>query len=58
MSASKVAEAMFKAHWERIPVRRRGEPDDIGKVALFLASSASDYVVGQTLVVDGGILLA
>lgn len=58
MSASKVAEAMFKAHWERIPVRRRGEPDDIGKAALFLASSASDYVVGHTLVVDGGILLA
>ena len=58
MSASKAAEAMFKAHWERIPVRHRGEPDDNGKAALFLASSASDYVVGHTLVVDGGSLLA
>lgn len=58
MSASKDAEAMFRAHWERIPVRHRGDPDDIGKAALFLACGASDYVVGQTLIVDGGILLA
>ena len=57
MSASKVAEEMFKSHWKKIPVQRRGDPDDIGKAALFLASSASDYVVGHTLVVDGGSLL-
>ena len=58
MGASQAAEAMFRSHWERIPARRRGEPDDVGKAALFLASSASDYVVGHTLVVDGGSLLA
>jgi 2-deoxy-D-gluconate 3-dehydrogenase len=57
MSASKVAERMFKSHWKKIPVRHRGNPDDIGNAALFLASSASDYVVGHTLVVDGGSLL-
>ena len=57
MSASKVAEEMFKSHWKKIPVQRRGDPDDIGKAALFLASSASDYIVGHTLVVDGGSLL-
>jgi 2-deoxy-D-gluconate 3-dehydrogenase len=41
----------------RLPAGRRGTPDDIGKVAVFLASSAADYVTGETLVVDGGFLL-
>jgi NAD(P)-dependent dehydrogenase (short-subunit alcohol dehydrogenase family) len=34
-----------------------GVPDDIGKVAVFLASSASDYMTGETVIVDGGVLL-
>lgn len=37
------------------PVRRIGEPDDIGGVAVFLASRAAAYITGQTLVVDGGL---
>lgn len=37
------------------PLRRIGEPDDIGGVAVFLASRAADYLTGQTLVVDGGL---
>ncbi|GMV46906.1 MAG: 3-ketoacyl-ACP reductase [Pseudomonadota bacterium] len=37
------------------PVRRIGMPDDIGGVAVFLASRAAAYITGQTLVVDGGI---
>jgi 2-deoxy-D-gluconate 3-dehydrogenase len=40
-----------------VPLARWGEPDDIAKVALFLASSASDYMCGEMVVVDGGILL-
>ncbi len=39
---------------ERIPAGRWGEPADLGGVAVFLASSASDYVNGHVLVVDGG----
>ena len=35
-----------------------GEPDDIAKVAVFLASSAAGYVTGQTIVTDGGLLLS
>jgi 2-deoxy-D-gluconate 3-dehydrogenase len=38
----------------RIPAGRWGEPADIGGVAVFLASSASDYINGHVLVVDGG----
>ncbi|PIF02363.1 MAG: gluconate 5-dehydrogenase [Draconibacterium sp.] len=40
----------------RTPAGRWGEPDDVGKAALFLASKASDFVNGQVLYVDGGIL--
>ncbi len=39
---------------ERIPAARWGEPEDIAGAAVFLASSASDYVNGEVLVVDGG----
>lgn len=39
----------------KIPLRRLGDPEqDIGRVAVFLASNDSDYMTGQTLMVDGG----
>ena len=41
---------------ERIPAGRWGDPADIGGAAVFLASSASDYVQGHILAVDGGWL--
>ncbi|MGA8233819.1 MAG: 2-dehydro-3-deoxy-D-gluconate 5-dehydrogenase KduD [Candidatus Acidiferrales bacterium] len=41
---------------ERIPAGRWGEPEDIAGAAVFLSSSASDYVHGHVLVVDGGWL--
>ncbi|MGF1610723.1 MAG: SDR family NAD(P)-dependent oxidoreductase [Kiloniellales bacterium] len=40
-----------------IPMGRIGEPDDIADVILFLASSAARYLTGQTIVVDGGLLV-
>jgi 2-deoxy-D-gluconate 3-dehydrogenase len=39
---------------ERIPAGRWGEPDDLGGAAVFLCSSASDYIHGHVLSVDGG----
>src|SRR6185503_19427541 len=41
---------------ERIPAGRWGEPEDLAGAAVFLSSSASDYVNGHILVVDGGWL--
>ena len=40
-----------------VPYGRIGQPEDIGKVAVFLASDDSDYIHGQTIYVDGGMTL-
>jgi NAD(P)-dependent dehydrogenase (short-subunit alcohol dehydrogenase family) len=41
---------------KRIPVKRFGEPKDIAPLVVYLASSASDYMTGETLLIDGGHL--
>jgi NAD(P)-dependent dehydrogenase (short-subunit alcohol dehydrogenase family) len=40
---------------DRIPLKRPGQPQDLDGAVVFLASDASAYVTGQTLLVDGGI---
>jgi gluconate 5-dehydrogenase len=42
----------------RVPAKRWGNPDELVGAAIFLASSASNYVNGQTIYVDGGMLAA
>lgn len=42
---------------ELIPYGRVGDPEDVARVAVWLASDASDYVTGASLVVDGGMML-
>ena len=48
-------EAFVKRVVDRTALKRWGRPDEIGGVALMLASRAGDYITGQQLVVDGGI---
>jgi NAD(P)-dependent dehydrogenase (short-subunit alcohol dehydrogenase family) len=43
---------------QRIPAGRIGVPDDLAAAAVFLASRAGDYVIGETIAVDGGIVNA
>ena len=42
----------------RIPLGRPGHPREVGLLALYLVSDASDYVTGQTIYVDGGLVVA
>ncbi len=49
--------AALKSLLTLIPYGRIGEPEDIGKVAVWLASDESDYLTGTTIFVDGGMLL-
>jgi len=50
-------EAAMQGLLKLMPYGRIGEPDDIGKAAVWLASDESDYVTGTTLFVDGGMTL-
>src|SRR5439155_4917684 len=47
----------YAALMRLIPYKRIGEPDDIGKAAIFLASDESDYITGTSMYVDGGMTL-
>jgi 3-oxoacyl-[acyl-carrier protein] reductase len=40
-----------------IPLKRLGQPDDIAKTAVFLASTDAAYITGQVITVDGGLSL-
>lgn len=47
----------YKNLMELVPYNRIGEPDDVARAAVWLASDAADYVTGATLFVDGGMTL-
>jgi glucose 1-dehydrogenase len=49
--------AAYAGLMQLVPYRRIGEPKDIAQAAVWLASDDSDYVVGTTLFVDGGMTL-
>jgi glucose 1-dehydrogenase len=47
----------YEALMTLVPYKRIGEPDDVARAAVWLASDEADYVVGATLFVDGGMTL-
>ena len=67
LSAWIIQNRFCKALWENpeilkqstatCPMRRIGEPDEIGGAAVFLASDAGSFVNGHTLVIDGGTVV-
>ncbi|GEE02612.1 3-oxoacyl-ACP reductase [Gordonia spumicola] len=58
---TRFATALYEGREEQVsqayPLKRLGEPDDIGSVVAFLLSADAGWMTGQTLVVDGGVLL-
>ena len=50
-------EAKMKELLKLIPYKRIGQPEDVAKVAVWLASDESDYITGTTIYVDGGMTL-
>lgn len=57
-SSTDQGKAQLKAFMARMLLGRMGEADDIGRVALFLASDLASYMTGSLVVVDGGYLVA
>jgi 3-oxoacyl-[acyl-carrier protein] reductase len=55
---AKLPEEVRQKLQEAIPLGRLGLPEDVAKVSLFLASDDSSYITGQTIVVDGGMVMA
>jgi NAD(P)-dependent dehydrogenase (short-subunit alcohol dehydrogenase family) len=56
-TSQEILQAQDVAHVSRSPVNRLGRPEEVAKVALFLASDNSSFVVGSEIAADGGWLL-
>jgi NAD(P)-dependent dehydrogenase (short-subunit alcohol dehydrogenase family) len=55
MTAPRVGNELFEDRvMKRVPVRRWGQPEDFAGIAVYLASSASDYQTGEEFIIDGG----
>lgn len=52
----RIPEKAREAMIEKIPLKSLGQPEDVGKATVFLASDEARYVTGQVLVVDGGMI--
>ena len=53
----KLSEEAREAFMQVIPMKRGGTPEDVANVVYFLASADSDYVTGQVINIDGGMLM-
>jgi 3-oxoacyl-[acyl-carrier protein] reductase len=52
-----LSETVRQAILENIPLGRLGQPQDVANLVCFLASDAAGYITGQTLTVDGGMVM-
>ena len=58
MTASSLDDADYSRPWiDATPLRRPGEPDELGGAVVYLASDASSFVTGSVLVIDGGYVV-
>jgi 3-oxoacyl-[acyl-carrier protein] reductase len=55
---AKLPEEVKEKMLQAIPLGKLGSPEDVAHLCLFLASPDSDYITGQTIVVDGGMVMA
>jgi 3-oxoacyl-[acyl-carrier protein] reductase len=53
-----LGEETRKVLLDRVPLGRLGTPEDVAEVVTFLASARAAYITGQTLIVDGGMVMA
>ena len=54
---NKLPENLKETILSNIPLGRIGTAEEVAQVALFLASPAASYITGQTIVVDGGMVM-
>ena len=52
-----LAEDVVKKYADSIPLNRMGKPEDVANCCLFLASDLANYITGQTIPVDGGLIM-
>ena len=53
-----ISDDVQKELLKKIPLNRYGKPEDVAQVALFLASSMSNYITGETINVNGGMYMS
>ena len=51
-------EGLLKDRMDRQPIKHLGQPHEIAEVAVLLASDRASYLTGETITVDGGLLLS
>ena len=55
---AKLSQEVLDSYIANIPLRRSGKPEEVAKLAAFLSSSESDYITGQVIHVDGGLVMS
>ncbi len=54
---NKLSDKVKEEFLKNVPLKRAGSPVDVANAALFLASPFADYITGQVLLVDGGMVM-